>query len=229
MKLSRSVLFFFATVLIYLGWPLMGWGLGGINEFLSSSPRLWYGLVVLLFALAVAIQAFQGVEGIRGKKGEAGKLVFQQTIVRYVLELSLYIALFFIPFFDRHRIGVFYGVNFLRWLGAVFCLIGYGLIFWLGVVLGRQYSADVTIQVGHRLITSNIYRYIRHPRYLGIMALSLGVSLVFRCWIGLLASIFFLSLLLYRIRDEEAAMHKEFGSEWEAYCHCSWHLLPYIY
>ncbi len=229
MKLARSVMFFIATLLMYLGWPLLGWGLGGIDAYFSSAPRVGYGAVVLLFSLAVSVQAYQGMEGIRGKSGEKEKLVLRQTVVRYVLELSLFVALFFIPLFDRRGIGLINEGNSLRWLGVIFCLLGYGLIFWSGVTLGRQYSADVTIQEGHRLITGSIYRFIRHPRYLGIMTLSLGMSFTFRAWIGLLASLFFLSLLLFRIRDEEAAMHKEFGSEWEAYCRRSWRMIPYLF
>ncbi len=229
MKLARSVVFFIATLLMYLGWPLLGWELAGGGSFFALPARIGYGLVMLLFALAVGIQAFQGVEGIRGKSGEKQKLVLRQTVVRYVLELSLYVALFFIPFFDQRSVAVFEAGEPLRWLGDILCLLGYGLIYWSGVALGRQYSADVTIQEGHRLITGSIYRAIRHPRYLGIMALALGISLTFRSWIGLVASIFFLALLLYRIRDEEATMLKEFGAEWMAYCKRSWRLVPYLY
>ncbi len=229
MKITRSVLFFFATLLMYLGWPLLGWEVAGPGQFFGSAPRLGYALVVGLFSLAVGIQAYSGVEGIRGKSGEAGKLVFRQTVVRYVLELSLYIALFFIPFFDKRSIGVFGNINALRWMGVVFCAIGYGLIFWSGVALGRQYSADVTIQEEHHLVTNSVYGLIRHPRYLGIIALSIGISCTFRSWIGLLATIFYLGLILYRIWDEEAVMHKEFGVEWEVYCKRSWRLIPYLY
>lgn len=229
MKISRSFLFFFATLLMYLGVPLLGWGLGGIPGFFSSAPRLGYAIVVALFSLAVGIQSYSSVEGIRGKKGESGKLVFRQTILRYALELSLYISLILIPFFDRRGIAVFNDFNNLRWVGAGFSLLGYGLIFYSGLALGRQYSADVTIQENHHLITNSIYRYIRHPRYLGIIGLSIGISGVFRSWVGLLATIIFLVMLLYRIKDEETLMHKEFGPEWEAYCARSWRLIPYIF
>jgi protein-S-isoprenylcysteine O-methyltransferase Ste14 len=97
------------------------------------------------------------------------------------------------------------------------------------LALGRQYSADVTIQKEHHLITSGVYRLIRHPRYLGVIALSTGVSCVFRSWIGLLTSLFFVAVLIFRIKDEEATMHKEFGVQWEAYVKRSWRLIPYIY
>lgn len=229
MKFLRAILFFVATGLLYFGVTLLGWGLDDLRRYFSNIPRLGYALVIGLFSLAVGIQAFSSTEGIRGRKGEEGKLVFRQRIVRIVLELSLYIALFFIPFFDRRGIGVLSEGNFVRWLGVVLSALGFFLVFWSGLALGRQYSADVTIQKEHQLITSGVYRLIRHPRYLGVIALSIGVSCTFRSYIGLAASVFFLAMLIFRIRDEEVAMHKEFGVEWEDYCIHSWRLLPYIY
>ncbi len=229
MRFARAILYGIATLLMYLGIPLLGWGLGDISGYFSNLPRLGYAIVVGLLSLAIGIQAYGGVEGIDGRKGKAGKLVFRQAILRYVLEISMYIALIFIPSFDRHSIGVIKDITSLRWLGVGFCLVGYWLIFWSGLILGRQYSADVTIQEDHHLITRNIYHFIRHPRYLGIMALSLGVSFTFRSWIGLIASVYFLGMLLYRIKDEEDTMHKEFGVEWDEYCKQTRRLIPFIY
>jgi len=229
MRFLRLSLFFVATLLIYLGVPLLGWGLGDLGGFFSSAPRLGYAVIVGMFSLAVGVQAYDSTQGIRGGKGEEGKFVFRQRLVRIGLVLSLYIALFFIPFFDRHGIGVFGDSSIARWLGAVLSALGFTLVFWSGLALGRQYSADVTIQEGHHLITNKVYRYIRNPRYLGVIALSIGVSCIFRSWIGLVASLFFLIILLYRIKDEETLMHTEFGGEWEAYCQRSWRLIPYLY
>jgi protein-S-isoprenylcysteine O-methyltransferase Ste14 len=228
-KLIRAVTFFIATLLIYLGVSLLGWGFDDLMGYFSQAPRLWYAVTVGLFSLAVGVQAYGSTEGIRGGSGEKSKFVFRQRVVRVGLVLSLYIALFFIPFCDRRGIAVFNDGDIARWLGVGLSVLGYGLIFWSGLALGKQYSADVTIQTDHHLITGGIYRFIRHPRYLGVIALSVGISCVFRSWIGLAASVIFLGVLLFRIRDEEAVMHKEFGIEWESYCVHSWHLIPYIY
>ena len=229
MKLLRAVLFIIATELLYLGVPLLGWGLSDVTGYFSNASRLGYAVIVGLFSLAVGVQAFGSTEGIRGGKGEEGKFVFRQSVVRIVLVLTMYFALFFIPLFDRRNIAVYDNGSLARWLGLVLSALGFTLVFWSGVALGRQYSADVTIQTEHRLITSGIYRLIRHPRYLGVIALSIGISLVFRSWIGLVASVFFIAALIYRIRDEEIAMHKEFGIEWEAYCKRSSRLIPSIF
>ena len=66
MKLLTSFGYFFTTLMMYLGIPLLGWGLDDLQGFFSSNPRLGYGLVVLALGLGVAWQAFRSPEGIRG-------------------------------------------------------------------------------------------------------------------------------------------------------------------
>jgi protein-S-isoprenylcysteine O-methyltransferase Ste14 len=141
----------------------------------------------------------------------------------------MYAALVFLPFADRRNIGVMDVTEALRWAGLVAAGLGFALIFWSGIALGRFYSADVTIQQDHRLITTGLYRYIRHPRYLGTLLVAIGLSFLFRSWIGLAVSVLFLGVLLFRINDEETLMQAEFGSDWEAYRQRSWRMIPYLY
>lgn len=229
MKIIRPFWYFLATLVMYLGVTLLGWGLSYLQEYFSDGARLGYAVVVILFSLAVGIQAYFAPEGIDGSRGEAGKFVPRQRILAIILVYSMYTALFLIPFFDRRGIGVISVPEVIRWFGVGLTALGYGLIFTSGLALGRQYSADVTIQKDHHLVTSSVYRFIRHPRYLGIISLAIGVSLVFRSGVGLAACLFFTGLILMRIMDEELTMHKEFGEEWEAYCRRSWRLIPLIY
>ena len=93
----------------------------------------------------------------------------------------------------------------------------------------RLYSPEVTIQQNHQLITHGPYRHIRHPRYLGVLLLTLGLPLTFRSWVGVLMCPAVVAVILLRIRDEETLMQREFGQEWEAYCERSWLLIPWVY
>lgn len=228
-KYLRAVGFFFGTLGIYLVPPLLGWGIGDLRGFFSLYPRLGYAVLVAVLGLAVVYQAIDAPEGIRGGRGKAGKLVSRQSIVKIVVILSMYGALVFLPFADRRGIGVMVDSQALRWPGLILVGLGFAWIFWSGFALGRLYSADVTIQKDHRLITSGPYRRIRHPRYLGALLVAVGLPILFRSWIGLMASVLFLGVLLFRIKDEEALLHREFGPEWEAYCGRSWRLIPYLY
>ena len=57
----------------------------------------------------------------------------------------------------------------IRWLGVVLFAAGGALRIWPVFVLGRRFSGLVAIQPGHTLVTSGIYRLIRHPSYLGLL------------------------------------------------------------
>jgi len=183
--------------------------------------------VVAIFGVVVGYQAIGGPEGIRGGRGQESKLISRQTAVRMILVAVLYAALILLPFADRRGIAVLADNLVGRWFGLVLVSLGFGLVYWSGWLLGRQYSPEVTIQKGHELITAGVYRRIRHPRYLGVMLLALGMSLLFRSWAGLGLTLPLTGVLLFRMRDEESLMHKEFGQEWEAYCRRSWRLVPF--
>jgi len=229
MKYLRAVQFFVGTPLLYLAPPLLGWGIDDLAGFFSLYPRLGYAVLVVILGLVAGYQAIDGLEGLKGGTGEAGKLVRRQSIVKVVIIFLMYVFLAVVPFADRRGMGVMFEGAAMRWPGLALAGLGFALIFWSGFALGRFYSADVTIQKNHRLITIGLYRHLRHPRYLGGILFAIGFSVLFRSWIGLAASAIFVGVILFRIKDEEALMHQEFGQEWEAYCKQSWRLMPYLY
>jgi protein-S-isoprenylcysteine O-methyltransferase Ste14 len=229
MKTLRGMGAMIATWLIYLGIPLVGWGVTDLKGFLAASPRGGLAAVTIVFGVAVGVQAMPGMEGIRGGPGQEGKRVLRQTLVRVVIVLFMWAGLIFLPYGDRRDIGAYGSPEALRWIGVILGGLGFRLVFLSGVFLGRQYSADVTIQEDHRLVTAGPYRTLRHPRYLGVLLLAVGESLVFRSLVGLIGSLVLLAVLLFRIRDEEAVMEAEFGEEWRGYCHRTWRLIPFLF
>ena len=229
MKTLRGISFSLTTLVMYLGIPLLGWGVDDICGFFSSYPRLGYGLLIALLSLASGYQAIDAPEGIRGRKGDKNKRLRRQSIVSVLIILLLFGVLIFLPYADRYSIGVFSDNQLIRWSGLLLTALGLIIIFWSGVTLGRMYSAEVTIQQNHELITSDLYRYIRHPRYLGALMLSLGLPLLFRSWIVLPVFFPFLIVILLRIKDEEAVLSAEFGVDWEQYCKHSSRLIPFVY
>jgi protein-S-isoprenylcysteine O-methyltransferase Ste14 len=229
MKYLRSAGFGFVTVLIYLGIPLLGWGPGDWEGFFSQSPRAAYGLMVVVLGMGVVWQSFTAPEGFRGGKGREEALVFRQQFIKNTAIAMLYLALTGLPFADRRGFWEISHQIIFRWMGVVVFGVGIGLVFWSGVALGKLYSADVTLQEGHRLITDGPYRMIRHPRYAGSILLAFGLGLVFNSWVGFLGGILYLPLILFRIRDEESLMREAFGEEWKGYCERSKRLIPYLY
>ncbi len=229
MKVARGIGFFLSTIVIYLGLPLLGWGLDDFLGFFSLNQMFGYSVIIAIFGMVAGYQAIESPEGVRGGKGQNGKFIPRQRIVRIFVTGLLLGALVLIPFADRRSIGTMVSSNIARWLGLVLSTCGMGLIFWSGLALGRLYSPEVTIQKDHHLVTNGPYHSIRHPRYLGGVIQGIGLSFLFRSWIGLALTLLFIIIVLFRIKDEEALMSREFREEWATYCKNSWRLIPFIY
>jgi len=229
MKIIRALYVLIFVLLVYLGLCLVGWGLTDLNGFLSSPYRMGYALVVGGFALLCGIQSYHSLAGIQDGKEETGQRIKRQTLIGGILVFILFIGLVLIPFSSKRNWLIFSVITWLGWVGVVLCGMGYWLVFWSGLALGRQYSAEVTLQKDHHLITKGPYRFIRHPRYLGLLLISFGFSLIFHSWLGLIFTAFAKILVLTRIHDEEGLLQDHFGSQWEDYCRKTWRIMPFIF
>src|SRR5262249_54190506 len=189
MKYVRALPVFLIPVIPLLGLPWLGWGIDDGRGFLALYPRLGYGVSVVALGLAEAYRVSAAPGGSESREGGPSTRVGRQRIVLVVIVVFLFGTLFFLPFADRRGIGVVVAGQLVRWLGLVLCSLGFALMFWSRATLGGLYSGEVTLRKGHRLVTTSVYRFIRHPVYLGIICSALGLALLFRSWIGLAALI----------------------------------------
>lgn len=223
--MSRFVFMLVVGLIIFVGLPLLSWGITDIQGFMDHPARLGYvGLMILLQGF-VAIQ-FPGV----GRSGGEGRRLVQRqkiaVILLQVLSLAIMIAA---PYTDRHETAVIADFELTRYIGLFLFSAGFLLMNWSEATLGRHFSIQVTIQEDHQLITRGPYRVLRHPRYLGIIVFNIGIALVFRSWLALILALLLALVLLWRIQDEEALMRQEFGAAWETYSHNSWRVIPFVY
>lgn len=79
------------------------------------------------------------------------------------------------------------------------------------------------------LVSSGIFRWIRHPMYASLMALAWGIFLKHASWPGLvLAAVATLSLLVTAWRDEAECL-QYFGAPYADYMKRSWRFMPGVY
>jgi methyltransferase len=96
---------------------------------------------------------------------------------------------------------------------AVLFSAGQALRYAAILALGRRWSVRVMIQPGEPAIRSGIYRYLRHPNYLGVALELLAAPLLHSAYLtGLVFSVLNAYLLSVRIRIEEQALSK--GSDY---------------
>ncbi|KAI0323983.1 hypothetical protein GY45DRAFT_1263722 [Cubamyces sp. BRFM 1775] len=133
--------------------------------------------------------------------------------------------------------------------GAVIVIFGGALRLWSFRVLGPLFTFEVVIHKDHRIIKSGPYAFIRHPAYLGMIALTVGVHLmqfgangyvtvcdlihspaavfVYMWWPG---SVFVIVSMLVRCAAEDVQLEKHFGDEWHRYrTEVPYGLLPFVY
>jgi protein-S-isoprenylcysteine O-methyltransferase Ste14 len=103
-------------------------------------------------------------------------------------------------------------------------------LFWRSHAdLGRNFSAKLVIREKHNLVTTGVYRLIRHPMYASFLLWSVLQILLLPNWITGLAGVFgFCILYCARIHREEQLMLHKFGDEYRQYMTHTKRLVPYI-
>ena len=96
--------------------------------------------------------------------------------------------------------------------------------------LGRYHTPNVAVLAGHEVFDRGLYGHVRHPSYLGALIAFCGFGLALDNWLSLLV-ILLLALIVYlfRIREEEAALHAALGARYADYCRRTKRLIPGVY
>jgi protein-S-isoprenylcysteine O-methyltransferase Ste14 len=117
----------------------------------------------------------------------------------------------------------------LFWLGSGAAAATLWLFWRSHADLGRNFSAKLVIREKHNLVTTGVYRLIRHPMYASFLLWSLLQILLLPNWITGLAGIFgFCILYCPRIGREEQLMLHKFGEGYRDYMTHTKRLVPYI-
>jgi len=144
---------------------------------------------------------------------------------RIMNELPL-LALFFSAPFERS----WYHGSAPRWLQALGLLIELaGLWIVLGARIQLGFFSAPPAQ-GSTLVRNGMYRYIRHPIYLGEFLVLIAWPFEYAAPVTLLLTLIIGVLILrVRIRDEEADMLAMFGDEYAAYRRATDSLIPNVW
>ena len=146
-----------------------------------------------------------------------------------------FIVCIFISFYNVSK-KAFDFIRMMKFPG--FCIeLGIGLML-LGIVirvsavltLRKAFTLNVQITSRQRLITSGLYRKIRHPAYTGSILSLLGIALALRDLVSV-GIVLVCCLVCYQIRIavEEVALEIRFKEEYILYKHNTYKLFPYIF
>lgn len=177
--------------------------------------RAWVASEVVI---AIATRTWHG----GGKTKDRGTQLLLWIVIVLSIAAAGWISAVPAPIFGR--------AHWLR-LTALLILVMGLVIRWAAVFnLGSAFSANVAIRDSQRVRTTGLYRFVRHPSYLGLVLIFLAIGIYSRNWLSLAIAVVPPTVaLLYRIRVEEAALREAFGDEYTAYSRTTKRLIPGVY
>ena len=147
-------------------------------------------------------------------KNEGRKLFAFRVMLGIILASFLGVYTFYPELTNRLQIHLPLGI---RWFGVVVATIG--VIFWSYAqsVLDRNWSGNLKIQKGHKLVTAGPYGKIRHPIYAGTILWASGLALFTANVFFILMALLTLVFLSLRVTKEEKMLIEHFGDEYIEY------------
>jgi len=210
-----------ASLVIALGYiGVAAWGYGSVTKMLADPARS--GVCAALVALAAATPLC-GCHTGPGRLRDGGN----DWIFPILLLAGLLMG--WVSGWTDHRGVLAVGGEPVRYLGLSLFLIGAGLRLGAMIVMGPRFTVWVAIQDDHRLQTTGLYRFVRHPSYTGAILTLLGWALTFRSLPGLLLAASTIPLLASRAAAEERLLTAEFAAEYADYRRRSWRFMPWVY
>lgn len=206
------------SVVVFFG--LAAWGFGSVGDLLANPIRA-AGLAVIGLAALVSLGSGIHLGGCTGP----GARERWRLIPLAVISLAIAVLP---PYAERHGWATF-GGDAVRSVGLALLVVG--AIGRVGPMfrLGDRFTWPLAAQRPHPLLTTGLYRWVRHPSYAGAWLGAIGWALLFRSGVGLgLAGLLFPAFNPV-IRQEEALLRVEFGEPYVAYQRRTWRLLPWLY
>ncbi len=109
------------------------------------------------------------------------------------------------------------------------CALGLFVAIWSRKVLGCEWSQDVELKQGHKLVERGPYAFMRHPIYTGHLLIGLGTAI----GSGLLVAFAGLASLAIgfwiKLNQEERLLLRGFPDEYPAYKARVKALIPYVF
>jgi protein-S-isoprenylcysteine O-methyltransferase Ste14 len=93
---------------------------------------------------------------------------------------------------------------------------------------GQALETNLAFENTGRLITTGIYRHIRHPMYASLLMLSWGIMLKVPSWSGMLLACGATGFLVATARAEEVENLLRFGEAYRDFMHRTKRFIPFV-
>jgi protein-S-isoprenylcysteine O-methyltransferase Ste14 len=139
---------------------------------------------------------------------------------------SLYLMFFAKHLGDGWRSDVVPYRVWMGWAGVAITALGFAFTLWARYILGSNWSGTVAIKVGHELVRSGPYRWVRHPIYTGMIVATAGTAVALDEWRGGASVVLlWLGFTIKRLKEEQF-MRQTFGAQYVEYSQTTGAIFP---
>jgi protein-S-isoprenylcysteine O-methyltransferase Ste14 len=116
------------------------------------------------------------------------------------------------------------------WIGLFLAIAALVLFHLTHAMLGRNWSISLQLRKDHQLVTSGVYRNVRHPMYSAFWLWAVAQACLLPNWFAGFAGIVGFGFLFFgRLKKEERMMLESFGDEYREYMSRTYRIIPLIF
>jgi protein-S-isoprenylcysteine O-methyltransferase Ste14 len=117
---------------------------------------------------------------------------------------------------------------FSDWVAVAICALGAFVAIWSRKTLGAEWSQDVELKKGHKLVERGPYSLMRHPIYTAHLLLGLGTAIGSGRFVAFAGLASFVVGFWIKLKQEEHLLLRSFPNEYPAYKARVKALIPYV-
>jgi len=184
---------------------------------------LWQILYWFWVASEVIIGVATRTKPSTGQTRDEGSLIVLWVVILSSMTAGIWYS-------ESHPHNMFNSSHAVRPVALAILILGLAIRWTAIYTLGKSFSSNVAIRESQTLNRSGLYRFVRHPSYLGLLLIFFAVALHTRNWPSFVIILVpCTAVLLYRIHVEEAALLQAFGPDYADYTKSTSRLLPGLY
>ena len=147
-------------------------------------------------------------------------LLYSLITVGYALSFSI----------GATKIGRIYHWDTFFAIGMTLIVIGFIVRIHSILTLKQFFTYSIAKVENHKIIETGLYKFIRHPGYLGQLIIFIGISISISNWLSILFMMIPVTLgFLYRIKVEEKFMVEQLGEDYLNYQERTNRIIPLLY
>ena len=184
-----------------------------------------YLIIISFYVIERLLRKNNAAKTLEKTKYDKGSTYF----IGYSLSLSNLILLI-VPILNNYGIGRIKSNIMFNIFGLFVMLVGISIRIISAKTLGMFYTRTLRKSENQRIIKEGIYKFIRHPGYLGDLLIFLGSCIAVSNIIStILITVLMLSSYIYRIMVEEKMLIDVFGESYKNYTKETKRLIPFIF